>query len=102
MDKVGIAVSNVPEDGDGHSLLFEKPCQVSNQFTDPFGRHDDIIHIINRLLLVAIAVQRGIERLARFPNLVTLLLTECENRIGRQSESAAYDSYVVAIIHLRV
>ena len=63
----------MPEDGNRNALAAEKLFQVADQLADACGRHDDIIDEIDRLFTRIEAVERGVQRLAGFPQLLALL-----------------------------
>ena len=87
-DDVRIAVSDMTEDRDRHPLPFEEVFQVADQLADAFGRDDDIIDKIDRLLLRIESIERRIERLPRFPELLPLLGIERQRQLRRQLDKA--------------
>src|SRR5512147_862255 len=76
---VGIAVSDMPEDGDRHALAAEEVLQIADELADPLRPDDHVVDKIDRLLPRIESIEGGIERFAGFPKLITLLLIVGDN-----------------------
>ena len=86
---VGVPVPDMTENRDRHALPAEEFFQIPDEFADPFSRHHHVIDKVDRLLPGIESIERGIERLAGFPQLVALLRIEGDHGIGREPIAAA-------------
>ena len=70
-----IAVADMAEDRYRHMLALKECFEVANQFADAFGAHHHVIDEVDRLLAGIEPVERGIQRLPGFPELVRCSLS---------------------------
>ncbi len=66
-DDMGVAVSDMPEDGNRHTLAPEEFLQIPDELADPLRTDHDVVDEIDRFFPRIETIERGIERLAGFP-----------------------------------
>ncbi len=92
---VGVAVADMAEDCHRHMLPLKEGFQVADQLADPCGGHDHVVHEVDRLLARIEPVERGIQGLSGFPELVALLLVVGDGEIAAQLIASADGSHLI-------
>src|SRR5439155_22060338 len=84
-----LAVADMAEARDPDRLPAESVLEMPAALAGPLGAHHHVIHVVDRFLPLVVAVARGIQRFARFPERLALFTVKRNPRVGRKTVSAA-------------